>query len=856
MRCLYTFMFVLALCARLHAADAPMLSDKIANAPANQWTDLKIDDQGGRYASSMVYAPSINGLVWWGTRVHSKKITTHETRHFDLATGKWSDALPPGKEGWKPKYWPSWNMGGAPKFYTRDGVKLPRPTMTYGQTAWDALKKRVLYFVGGITFEYDPAKRAWKEHKMRAAGPPLTLQGSTMVAVPDQKKIVLFGGFGVDSEDGRPHTWIFDCEKDEWVKPAFGTEKISTLRAKLVDLGKRVRRLRRAVQDLEKLLPDARNEPAAALAEQAAGFAKELEQQMIVIPREWSKPTYEILALNAALAPTTAALDALKKASALLEDGKYREAESAVETAEGKLRYDAVDALRVEPPPRCNAPMAYDSKYKRVVLFGGSHLDYDHADTWVLDVARNRWSRQTPKISPPAQQAHALCYLEKSGLVFLASSKGNWTYDVAKNVWTPVPGVSPKSHWLTAVAIPGTDTVIGCTTSSWDHRSQTFVYRLDPATVRQGSPQAAAKHKAFSTDSRRGPAPKTQRYSRKWFDDVPPADPAKFAATLKAMPDNAWAIIQVPKKLKARTWSSSTYDARRREIIYWGGGHSGNVNSNVDHFSMHTGRWSTNYDPMWKPWPYGRKAACPNGRTYQNEPWTMHARKTYAWDSVSGMVVMAHVGGGGRHRSRDGRRGRYTYIYHPDWGEWVDAIETPFRCGYHGCAESTPLGVMLLDYGQLWLLDVKGRKWSKFGPSHKLPSGEYFTMVYDSKRNRLIYLAGQRKGGAEMYVFDIAKKAWSKAAPEGQGCYSRDAVYVASQDAIVAHAGSGQFKIYLCAGNKWIDGPVVAKARKGISEHALTIDPKTELLLFIRAQGFCGPFDLHALRLNIGKLKK
>ena len=107
-----------------------------------------------------------------------------------------------------------------------------------------------------------------------------------------------------------------------------------------------------------------------------------------------------------------------------------------------------------------------------------------------------------------------------------------------------------------------------------------------------------------------------------------------------------------------------------------------------------------------------------------------------------------------------------------------------------------------------------------------------------------------------MYTFDIAAKKWANAKPEGTGCPSRDAAYVPGQDAVVAHAGSGRFKVYLCGENRWVDGPTAEKSRRGMSEHAVTIDPATGLVLFIRAQGFCQPFDLFALRLNRENLNK
>ena len=183
------------LAAPLFGAE-PRLSDKIAKAPANQWVEVQSDDYGGRFASGIAYMPSVNAMIWWGARVHSKKIRSYDTEHFDLATAAWIEAFPPGKEAWKakPKQWPDWSMSGSGHFYKRDGVGLPRPLMSYSQMAWDAHGKRMIYYVAGLTFAYDPVKRAWAKFETTPVGPPLRLMGSSMVSVPDQKKLVLSGG--------------------------------------------------------------------------------------------------------------------------------------------------------------------------------------------------------------------------------------------------------------------------------------------------------------------------------------------------------------------------------------------------------------------------------------------------------------------------------------------------------------------------------------------------------------------------------------------------------------------------------------------------------------------------------------
>jgi Galactose oxidase, central domain len=823
------------------AAETPQLAEAIKKVTPGKWTEICKDGGAGCFASGTVYMSSVNALISWGTRVHSAKFSRHDTCHFDLGTAKIIDALPPGKEAWKPKALAGWRLGGTVGFYEREGVRMPQRVMIYEQLAWDGHKKRVVYFSGN-TFTYDPAKRAWTELKPKTA-PPYGLQGATMCYDAESKKIVLFGGFGVEAPEGRPGTWYFDCEKDQWSKPGLGPKELGEASTKVRTLGKRARTLRRDAQYLMGLLGKERKKAEEELAAETGklhGLHEALKVVMVVLslrPKEWPAQEDE-----ARLAAATKLVDRATAAVGKARGLKGTALIAALEEAEDMLVYSAVDALRTQPPPRCNADMVYDSRNKLVVLFGGNHLDFKMCDTWVLDTARNHWTQRKPKLSPPPQSTHSMAYLEKSGRVFLASHAGNWTYDAKGNAWKPVAGKTPRCSAFRVDGLPGTDTVIGLATAQWSHKMTAYAYRVEAAA-------APTKHKPGKPPLS-APLPKTARYSRKWYDDLPAPDPAAFAAKIKNLPENVWTPLKSEKQIRARTWSSCTFDSKRRELIYWGGGHSGNVNSNVDHFSMRTGRWSRNLDSTWKPWPYGAKAACPQGRTYYDEPWTMHARKTYAYDPISGKVIMAFVGGGGGYQLRDGRKGRYTWIYDPRSGGWPERIDTPFRCGYNGAAVTTPKGVMLLDRGQMWKLDLKARKWAKVGPRQKMGGGEYDTMVYDSKRDRLVYLAGK------IHYFPLATQKWEAA--KATGIRSRDAVYVPSQDVILAHVGSGKFKLLLCADEKIADGPAAnfKGTRKGISEHAVTMDPATETILWIDANGFCGPFTLKALKLNVQKLAR
>ncbi len=820
------------------AAEPPALADAILNAPSNRWTQIAADGGAGCFASGTVYMPPVNALISWGTRIHSAKFTRHEVCHIDIGKAGIVEALPPGKENWEPKGIGNWNFGTGGGFVTRDGLTLPVRVLSYEQLAWDAGGGRVVYYVGGNTFSYDPVTRQWQDLRPKN-GPPLAVQGATMCYDAENRRVVLFGGFGVEVPYGEVGTWYFDCAKNEWSQPVFNAPLRAALDAAR-RLGVRARTLRRDAQYLMGLSGEEKAQAEKTIAVDLTALAPEIQKTLEPLARReeaWHKE--DEARAETGTRHIQAAADAVKKAVNL--DGLQRIA--ALEQAEDLLFYRAVDALRVEPPPRCNTDMVYDAKNKLVVLFGGDHLDMKLCDTWVLDTARNVWTQRRPKIMPPPQSAHSMAYLEPSGRVFLAGAEGNWTYDAKADVWQPVPDKTPRSsHAFRVAGVPGTDIVVGLATRKWGHSVSVHAYRLDPAS-------ASAKH-ASAQGSPRPPLPKTAHLSRKWYDNLPAPDPAAFAAKIAALPENKWTPLPGEKEIRARTWSSCIYDSRRRELIYWGGGHSGNVNGNVDHFSMRTGRWSRNLDSTFKPWPYGSMTACPNGRTYYDEPWTMHARKTYAYDPVSGLVAMAFVGGGGYYRLRDGKSGRYTWMYDPRSGAWADRIDTPFKCGYNGAAVTTPAGVMLLDEGQMWKLDAAARKWKKVGPRQKMGGGEYDTMVYDSKRERLIYLAGN------IHYFPLKTAKWEKA--KVGGIRSRDAVYVPSQDAVLAHVGSGTFKVLLCADEKIVNGPAgnFKGSSKGNSEHAVTMDPETETVLWIDAHGFCGPFTLKALKLNAETLPR
>ena len=835
-------LFLLVLTNVIFGQGELKISDKIKNIPEGKWIKIQESSMGARAFNKVHYALNINALVAWGTTMHGQKKYLYPVGHFDMQEGVWEEAVPTGMtKDISGRYGVgAWNPCGVSSFFDCNGFKIPRGAVTTKMSAWDSKQNRVIYFAG-ITFSYDPAKRSWTELKPKLS-PVAGAQLASMCYDVAKNRMVMVGGLGLHTPEARPWTWFFDCAANEWSKPTFGPKLLIKFRSEIRDAGLQCKVLRRDAQYLMGLLGEEKSKAEdklkvdiktfSSVVAKLSGTVQTSDEEWLALDKKRLSATIEVVNLALQSLKSTESLSGLPLVVAL-------------ESAEDNLLYRAIDAVSTQPPPRCHASLVYDKKNEMVVLFGGDNLEAKLNDTWVLDAKINRWLKIETPMSPPAQASMSMCYMPKSEVIFLASLLGNWTFDLSKKEWKPVAGklvYIGGRRSISINAIPETDIVIAVVDHTYGSRL-TFVYKLPSSES-----EVPIKNIVTKCINNR-PQPKTHKYSRKWYDDLPAPKPDVFATKIKSLTENIWTPIKAEKEALARTWGSCTYDSNRREIIYWGGGHSGNVNCNVDHFSMLTGRWSRNRDSSLKPEPFGSKTIIPNGRTYNNEPWLMHARKTYAYDSISGKVIMTQVG------YRTSVYVHYTWVYDPRTGEWDSFIsKEQVSAGYYGQVVGTPHGLMLLVAGQLWKLDVNNKKWSKLGEKQnkkQMIDYEQDSIVYDSKRDRLIFM------GKVMQYFDFKTNIWTKAGDLSQ--MSREAVYVPSQDAVFALdkivKGVAHFKILLCAENKIIDGPISPfKGSSTTSEQAMTIDPETETILWIDAHGFCGSFTIKALKLNVAML--
>jgi len=540
--------------------------------------------------------------------------------------------------------------------------------------------------------------------------------------------------------------------------------------------------------------------------------------------------------------------------------------------------------LEVEPPPRCNSRMVYDKTNRVIVLFGGDAQDRGLADTWVFDVAKQQWQQRKPPRSPHLRHCHAMATLDKSGLVLLVGGRAVadyrsqqrlsnqvWVYNAAQDTWAPVDAQLPRiegNEWYCIEGIPGTDEVLMVVSSKYDHRQRTYRFRYDgaapPAKI-EGVPPGTVAYKTERTKA--------------WQDDVPPADRQAHAKVLAELPENQWVEMKPPKSTKGRTWGSAIFDVDRGIAMKWGGGHSGYQGTDMAFYDVAANRFSIDRTPAFTPEPFGRWARRPGGRTFFNQPWTRHMRHTCAYDAVRKVGVFAD-GGGSKWYDRDADAVvKHTWLYDPVKRQWLEPIEQPFPGGgsVSPIAVPTPKGVIVYqhDKGRIW--QDSGRMYRFVGqPNEPETFGweeisingpdrpyqrEHMTIVYDQRRDRLIFLSHDRETRRPlMWFFSMKDRQWvmNPKQPDG-GVSTREAVYVPDQDAVLAYGPAKKddpvwTRVYLCAENRWVP-LAIDTPQFTVHEVALEYDPIHKVAVLLWPPRFENDIRPHLFRLDVTKLQ-
>jgi N-acetylneuraminic acid mutarotase len=98
--------------------------------------------------------------------------------------------------------------------------------------------------------------------------------------------------------------------------------------------------------------------------------------------------------------------------------------------------------------------------------------------------------------------------------------------------------------------------------------------------------------------------------------------------------------------------------------------------------------------------------------------------------------------------------------------------------------------------GDLWMLDVAGRKWTEVKPAGSKPSARSNPSLVNDDAGRVFLFGGNTSNGAsaDLWVLDVAADTWTALTPSGdapQPRYSHDAVWNANTRQLIVFGGVG-----------------------------------------------------------------
>jgi hypothetical protein len=569
-----------------------------------------------------------------------------------------------------------------------------------------------------------------------------------------------------------------------------------------------------------------------------------------------------------------------------------------------------------QPPPRMNSRAVTDTKNQLLVLFGGDGHSHYLADTWLYELKTRRWRQAKPPGGPPARAGHFTVFDPETGWVLIgggynrADLNDMWAYDAAQDRWRKLTGDVPAGFYLSADLAPEKRLLILTTntkTPGDGHRCNelypvrsTYAYRIDKATIVDSD--AAVKPQTAMPKMPEGQSGRN--------DKPDPERQKAQAERLRTLPVNQWVALANPARVATtRSWGSATIDTDRGRILYWGGGHCGYGGSDVDSYDIDQHTWQASTETPDYPhrqWNLGVRLA---GVTFGGNPWTVHGRKIYAYDTVSRKMVMVrpiHLMTGyvpdklrdfpGEPRAHEGAKVKTptwywkyaTWLFDPDTGRFdivgpapvgVDALVTT-KHGVMGVNVDWPNRDDDAGYNRPWApgqpnedtallaLDSARKTWKRLGDKQPSPQNLYeqTSLAYDSQRDQVLLHGGGAKRD-ELWAFDLKTNQWKDlkpkvAAPAGAAppICNRESVYIASQDVMLTYGpapdkrSAAALWAYKPGDNTWnridVAAPPGIDPRVAAGQNrALAYDPKRDIvLLVLGTHGDQGKTQVFALR--------
>ena len=885
-------LIALTLAAGAVAGEDPPESVRInpADLAPNRWYEISQAQTAPQWWSSAWLVPDTGEVVIWG------KVGGHrdESKWYDVNTlslddevPEWKESFPQGKEeAWADGKFPNWGCAchrlrhepdrpwltdinddwigsgktNVVRIVETDGVLRPTRAPTFDQGAVDTKRNRIVYYVGGQTFAYEPASRTWTDLK---AAPPTALDGLVMGMMaydPVADKVVLFGGsYGLNPWGGA-RTWIFDCEKNEWRRADVEPTHVSESRRALDRARKNAGGVAYAAQYLDRYDEDVNRQittEAEELGQQIQNASDKIEEALQHVEEDRDR---DRLRTAGELAAT--ALERQADGARLMAAGNAAEAVAPLSQAAERLK-EAIEELRSEPPLRSNAVLVYDRENELFVLFGGDAQDRFLADTWVFDPATERWTERRPEVSPPPVDIYAACYLDKPGLVFLTTlsthrTEGRaWVYDTAENTWTPLNFQLPRSRmaWASAAYSAKHDLIV--LTSP---QRGTWVGRVDPADIDEGAEGVPPGTWAWNS---RG------RAQMESILGAPEPDPEAVREKLAELPANTYVSADYPGHLTSKTWSSTTFDTDRGMVLYTGGGHSGYKGEDIALYDTSTNRWHFQGPPAFIPLLHNYNGAL-FGWTYGFRPTSQHTYLWYAYDPTSRTMLYCARSLGIRNGMQvlleddDSKAFEYDQNTHRTFTWVYDTVRNrlyppvpgrPFGTTWSMALIGTPNGIYAKIGRTLWHCEVTtedGRadlKWTVVDDGSPSGWGEFQPLMYDSRRNRLLMTAVAARGEpVRVWEWPLDGGPWNELEVTGnRNWYSREVVYDDANDALIAMP-SQQLMVMNCETNEWKELDIEMPEGSYGTECALEYDPVNKVLVALIPVRFSGRMQVGLIR--------
>ncbi len=771
--------------AETHPKDASvrLFDEDFSKLPANEWTPIHSEDNsGGKQFARAVYADNVNRLYLWGTggKMPARNVfLRYELESLDPTNPTWLPAFPRAMAGkWTAEDFPPFRIYGQSgpdglkydegprlqcvggyhatnrvRWWDFDGLLRPSPIHTFNMACWDSKRKRIVYYSDGCTFALDPATNTWTDLKPKNY--PSTCRAvawASMCYDPARDRILLFGGGLATNPSGGAPTWIYDCGHNVWRRPK----------------------------------------------------------------------------------------------------------------------------LNVEPPARCNAPVVYDAAHRVMIMFGGYNQAAALSDTWAFDCETDRWEQRRPKLAPPPMFAPATAAIPGGGKVLVcgfdarkvtihhqtstSAVKDTWVYDVAEDRWTPIhTGLKLAGYrWLTATASLRHGVVF---LAAFGPQRRTYALRYDPAIPPvkiSGVPPGtiAWKYPEQKLSLERAAAP----------------DREAHAERLTSLPANRFVDAKPPGMLISKTWSTAVIDTDRSEVIYTGGGHSGYSGNDFARYRVTENRWSLDFPPRFPPFLESTNAGI-FGWSYGMIPFSQHTYLWYCYDPLSKTVLYLarpSLFDGVDVQVGDDPDGAFTYEAKRDgYASWVyDPAEKkmhrpsfgrPFANPWHLSLAGTPQGVYAMCNNRLYRGKVDRKtgsvRWKLIDAEFPKPREEiryhyeFQPLLHDTRRGRLIQLKGEGTH-VDVYARPLAEGAkWRQLETHGAAAIGREAVYIARHDTVLWLADKQLFALD-CPTNRMAELNVELPVGLYTHECALVYDPRHDVCVALIPHSFSGPMQTFLYRFD------